>query len=154
MTQPSQATHLAEPPPLLDLAAAQAIVDGSAFGPWWGFRVEAIAHGRARLRLPFQSHFLRPGEVLQGGCCMTLADVGFWIALLAVGGKNDPAMTLEMKTNFLGAARGDLVCDARVIRAGRQVVFGDAETRGEAGQLVAHHTVTYLRPFGIAEAPE
>jgi uncharacterized protein (TIGR00369 family) len=76
---------------------------------------------------------------------MTLADVAFWIALLSLTGPGDPAVTLEMKTNFLGAARGDLVCDARVIKAGRQIVYGEAETRREAEELVAHHTVTYLR---------
>jgi uncharacterized protein (TIGR00369 family) len=132
--------------PLLDCPTAQRIIDESAFGPWWGFQVETVGQGRARVRLPFQPHFVRPGGVLQGGCCMTLADVAFWIALLSVTGPDDPAVTLEMKTNFLGAARGDLVCDARVIKAGRQIVYGEAETRQNVEELVAHHTVTYLRP--------
>jgi acyl-coenzyme A thioesterase PaaI-like protein len=44
--------------------------------------------------------------MLQGGCRMTLADATFCIALMTVRGVRDPAVALEMKTNFLAGATG------------------------------------------------
>lgn len=76
---------------------------------------------------------------------MALADVAFWIALMTVHGVDDPAVTLEMKTNFLAAARSDLMCTARLVSDGRTVAFGTAETVADS-RIIAHHTLTYLRP--------
>ncbi len=72
---------------LIDVETAQRAIDGSPFGRWWGYRVEELGAGYARLLLPFQPHFERPGGVLQGGCAMTLADVAFWIAGMTVTGE-------------------------------------------------------------------
>ena len=57
---------------LIDIAAAQKAIDGSPFGRWWGYRVEELGAATARLLLPFQAHFERPGGVLQGGCARSL----------------------------------------------------------------------------------
>ena len=83
---------------------AQRMIDGSPFGRWWGYQVEEVGPGRARLRLPFQPGFERPGGVLQGGCAMTLADVTFWIAGMTVIGEDPSAMTLQMSSSFLRPA--------------------------------------------------
>ncbi len=129
----------------MDVASAQALVDGTEFGRWWGFRVEDVGDGVATVRLPFRQHHLRPGGRLQGGCAMALADVAFWIACTTRVGDPETTFTLEMKTNFLRPGATDLLTTARVLRAGRRVVFGDAQTVDEAGELVAHHTLTYMR---------
>lgn len=129
----------------LDIASAQKLVDGTDFGRWWGFRVEAVGDGTATVRLPYREELLRPGRVLHGGCAMVLADVAFWIAAATRVGSPETNLTLEMKTNFLRGGASDLVTSARVIRAGKRVVFGDAQTLDAAGELVAHHTLTYVR---------
>lgn len=131
---------------MLDVAAAQRLLDGSPFGPWWGFVVEAVSEGEARLRLPFRAELQRPGGVLQGGCAMTLADVTCWIAILSIFGEDDAAVTQQMTTSFLGPARTDLLCESRIMRPGRRVVYGTATTTDADGKLVSHHTLTYLRP--------
>lgn len=131
---------------LLNVESAQKLVDGTEFGRWWGFRVEAVGDGTATVRLPYREELLRPGRVLHGGCAMVLADVAFWIAATTRVGNPDNTLTLEMKTNFVRAGTGDLVTSARVIRAGRRVVFGDAQTFDDGGELIAHHTLTYMRP--------
>jgi uncharacterized protein (TIGR00369 family) len=129
-----------------DAAAAQRTLDAAPFGPWWGFRVEAVRPGRARVRLPARPELFRPGGVLQGGCAMTLADVTFWLALVAEDPACAAAVTLEQSSTFLGAARTDLVCAAELLRGGRTVLYGTAEVRDAGGRLVGHHTLTYLRP--------
>jgi uncharacterized protein (TIGR00369 family) len=127
--------------------AAQRILEGSPFGRWWGYRVEEVGPGTARLLLPFQPGFERPGGVLQGGCAMTLADVAFWIAGMTVMGEDPSAVTLQMSSSFLRPATlGDLRCEARILRAGRRILYGEASVSDARGNLLTHHVLTYLRP--------
>jgi uncharacterized protein (TIGR00369 family) len=125
---------------------AQRIIDASPFGRWWGFRVEDVGSGTARLHLPFQAGFERPGGVLQGGCAMTLADVSFWIAGMTVMGEDPSALTLQMSSSFLRpAVLGDLRSEARILRAGRRILYGDASVTDARGNLLTHHVLTYMR---------
>ena len=126
---------------------AQRIIDASPFGRWWGFRVEEVGSGTARLHLPFQTGFERPGGVLQGGCAMTLADVSFWIAGMTVMGEDPTALTLQMSSSFLRpAVLGDLRSEARILRAGRRILYGEASVTDARGNLLTHHVLTYMRP--------
>ena len=142
-----------DPPPARDaaptgaisLAQAQRVLDDSPFVRWWGFVLEGLGEGEASLALPYRGEMLRPGGYIQGGASMALADAAFWLALMTVVGEEPMALTVEMKTNFLRGARGDLRCRARVLKAGRRIVYGEASTT-EGGVLVAHHTLTYMRP--------
>src|SRR5215472_14460740 len=112
---------------LITVDAAQRMIDQSPFGRWWGYRVEDVGPGSARLLLPFQAGFERPAGVLQGGCAMTLADVAFWLAGMTLTGEEAMAVTLQMTSTFLRpAGLGDLLCEARVIRSGRKVIYGEA----------------------------
>ena len=131
----------------ISLESAQQLLEGSPFGRWWGYRIEAVGPGTVRLRLPFQAGFERPGGVLQGGCAMTLADVAFWLAGMTVTGEEAMSLTLHVTSSFLRpAGLGDLVCDARVLRSGRKILYGDASCMDAQGQVVTHHVLTYLRP--------
>lgn len=125
---------------------AQRMLDDAEFCRWWGFRIHAVEPGCATVLLPFQPHLLRPGGVLHGASYAALADVAFWVAMTAADPAAHDARTLEMKTNFLDGASGELRCEATVLRAGRRITYGDARTTDAAGRLVAHHTLTYIRP--------
>jgi len=131
----------------ISVEAAQRMIDGSPFGRWWGYRVEELGTGRARLLLPFQPSFERPGGVLQGGCAMTLADVAFWIAGMTVLGEDVSPMTLQMSSSFLRPALlGDLRAEARILRSGRRILYGEASVTDAEGNLLTHHVLTYMRP--------
>ena len=134
---------------LITVEAAQRILDGSPFGRWWGYRVEEVGAGTARLLLPFQPGFERPGGVLQGGCAMTLADVSFWIAGMTVTGEELSTVTLQMSSSFLRPATlGDLRSEARILRAGKRILYGEASVTDAEGNLLTHHVLTYMRPEG------
>ena len=133
--------------PLITFDVAQRMIDDSPFGRWWGYRVEEVGPGTARLLLPFQAGFERPGRVLQGGCAMTLADVSFWIAGMTVIGADPSAMTLQMSSSFLRPAMlGDLRSEARILRSGRRILYGEASVTDVRGNLLTHHVLTYMRP--------
>lgn len=130
---------------MMDVESAQSVIDRSPFGPWWGFAVQSVRPGWAQIRLGRREELLRPGGVLQGGCAMTLADVTCWIAILALFGEDDQAVTQQMTTSFLGAARSDLICESEVMRPGRRVVYSTASVRDDAEKMISHHTVSYMR---------
>ena len=125
---------------------ARRVLDATGFGPWWGLVVEGVGPGTAVLRLPYRKEFERPGGLLQGACVMALSDAAFWLAAMTSIGEEQMALTLEMKTNFLKGAKGTLRCEARVLHAGRRVVYGEASCFDDSLKRVSHHTLTYLRP--------
>jgi acyl-coenzyme A thioesterase PaaI-like protein len=51
-----------------------------------------------------------------------------------------------MKTNFLkGAKQENFICRARILKLGRRLIYGVAECMTEDGNLLTHHTITYIR---------
>ncbi len=55
-------------------------------------------------------------------------------------------MTAGMTSAFLAAARREpFRCTARVLKLGRRLVYGVAESVSGGGRLLAHHSLTYAR---------
>jgi acyl-coenzyme A thioesterase PaaI-like protein len=77
---------------------------------------------------------------------MAAADVAMWLAIKTRLGLADSSVTAEMKTNFLGGAKGTgFRCAAKVLKFGRRLIYGVVECADENGRLLTHHTVTYIR---------
>ncbi len=111
-----------------------------------GFVLQKIDDGECTLDVPFQEAFERPGGIVSGQVFMAAADVAMWLAIKTRLGLADASVTAEMKTNFLGAAkRESFRCSAKVLKFGRQLIYGTAECVSADGRLLAHHTVTYIR---------
>ena len=125
--------------------ALQRWVDESPFGPWWGLRVESASKGAAAVRLPHRPELERLGGVLQGACVVVVADVAMWVAIIATVPDGQHAVTVSLATDYLAAARGDIIGTASLVKVGRRLIFGSVETRTLDGQLVAVHRVTYAR---------
>jgi len=119
----------------------------TAFTKAYAFVVAAIAPGSCTLQVPHLPHFERPGGIVSGQVFMTAADVAMWLAIKTLRGIDDPSVTSEMQTHFLRSARGEgFTCTAAVLSLGRRTVFGTASCLSVEGQLLAHHTLTYVTP--------
>jgi uncharacterized protein (TIGR00369 family) len=117
-----------------------------AFTRNFGFTLHGIADGQCSLDVPFQEAFERPGGIVSGQVFMAAADVAMWLAIKTRLGLSDSSVTAEMKTNFLsGAKRTGFRCTAKVLKFGRQLIYGVAECVDENGKLLTHHTITYIR---------
>ncbi|MDP8957687.1 MAG: PaaI family thioesterase [Actinomycetota bacterium] len=125
---------------------AQQILTQQPFCQWWDYRLGHLGEGEAEVVLPDAGHLYRPGGYIHGAAVAGLADVAFWLALMTVAGEQQMALTLNMSSNFLRGAVGELRAVGRVMRHGRRVVYGQAHTYDRGKQLVAHHTLTYLLP--------
>jgi acyl-coenzyme A thioesterase PaaI-like protein len=117
----------------------------TAFTKGYGFVVAAASPGSCSLEVPHLEHFERPGGILSGQVFMTAADVAKWLAIKTLRGLDDPSVTSHMETQFLQSVRGEgFTCRAVVRSLGRRTAFGTAECISLGGQLLAHHTLTYV----------
>ncbi len=123
------------------------ILAGVPFTRAYGFRLHSIGDGECMVDVPFQPAFERPGGIVSGQVFMAAADVAMWFAIMTRLGKTDRSVTAQMNTSFLGAAREEpFRCSARVLKLGRRLIYGVAESVSGEGRLLAHHSVTYARP--------
>jgi acyl-coenzyme A thioesterase PaaI-like protein len=135
-------------------AELQRILDDVAFTRSYGFRLQAIGEGECTLEVPFRTDFERPGGIVSGQVFMAAADVAMWLAIMTRLGATDGSVTAGMTSAFLGAARREpFRCTARIVKLGRRLVYGVAESMGAGGRLLAHHSLTYARP-ARGEHPE
>lgn len=118
------------------------------FAPWvqaLGLVVEDSAEGAVTLRLPQSDQLSRVGGMLCGQAMMAAADTAMVLALIRQFGEFRPCTTVQMNTSFLKPLSGqDALVEARVIRAGKSLAFGEIDIRGAAdGKSVCRATTTY-----------
>ncbi|MBX6741772.1 MAG: PaaI family thioesterase [Acetobacteraceae bacterium] len=125
-------------------AEIQAIVRaGVPLAGAWNVEVLAAAEGCALVRLPFREDLLRPGNTVSGPALMGLADVAMWAALLGVTGGKDESVTSTMTVNFLRPVGARAVlAEARIVKRGKRMVFGEILMRAEDSDEVAVHVTT------------
>ena len=121
----------------------------TAFTKAYDFVVAAIAPGSCTLQVPHLPHFERPGGIVAGQVFMTAADVAMWLAIKTLRGLDDPSVTSHMQTQFLRSARDEgFSCQAVVLSLGRRTAYGTATCLSAGGEILAHHTLTYVTPPG------
>ncbi|MEM7377663.1 MAG: PaaI family thioesterase [Pseudomonadota bacterium] len=126
---------------------------GELFAEWvqaLNLRVERIDADGAVLRLPQHEGIRRIGGIVCVQASMTLIDTCMVFVCFAALGRVADVTTVSQSTSFMRAAgNGDLLATGRVLKAGRQLVFGevtvtlDGDDRRNAGRPIAHGTSTY-----------
>jgi uncharacterized protein (TIGR00369 family) len=112
------------------------------------FIVEEVGYGFSRVRMRHHPKNLRPGGTLSGPAMFTLADVGFYVAVLGAIGPVALAVTTNININFLRKpAPGDMVCTCRMLKVGRRLAVGEATLLSDGeDEPAAHVTGTYSIP--------
>jgi uncharacterized protein (TIGR00369 family) len=118
------------------------------FAPWvqaLALQVEALEADSVTLRLPQQPQLSRVGGMLCGQAMMAAADTAMVLALINQFGEFRPCTTVQMNTSFLKPLSGqDALVQARVIRAGKSLAFGEIDIRGaDDGKSASRASVTY-----------
>jgi uncharacterized protein (TIGR00369 family) len=120
-----------------------------SFAPWikaLGIRFDAVADGQAILRITPDAQLHREGGTVCGQAIMALADTAMVFAVCSVSGEFVPMTTVGQNTAFLRpAGDADLIADARIIKRGRAVVYGEVNLHaGNPDKPMAHVTSTYM----------
>jgi uncharacterized protein (TIGR00369 family) len=127
----------------------QALLARARFLSGYGMRLVSVNDESCTLALPFRRAFERPGGTVNGPVFMAAADCAMWLAIKRRIGIEHDAVTSELNTAFLNAARRETVyCTARVLKMGKRMIFGTAECHDRQGRLFTHHTATYARLLG------
>ena len=118
------------------------------FAPWvqaLGLQVEGFDSQGVTLRLPQNPALSRVGDMLCGQAMMAAADTAMVLALIRHFGEFRPCTTVQMASSFLKPlSRQDALIEARVIRAGKSLAFGEIDIRGATdGKSVSRATTTY-----------
>ena len=118
------------------------------FAPWvqaLGLKVEGFDADSVSLRLPQNDELSRVGGMLCGQAMMAAADTAMVLALINQSGQFRPCTTVQMNTSFLKPlSHQDAMVQARVLRAGKSLAFGEIDIRGaDDGKSVCRASVTY-----------
>jgi uncharacterized protein (TIGR00369 family) len=109
-------------------------------------RVLEARAGEVVLALPITSRYVNEGGVLCGQAMSAAADTAMVLAVMTKLGGFKSMTTVQQQISFLrpvagssGAAR----VVARVLRMGRNLVFGEVQVIDADDELAAHATTTY-----------
>jgi uncharacterized protein (TIGR00369 family) len=107
-----------------------------------GIKLVEVDHGSCRLELETASSHLQQHGFVHAGVLATLADHGAGGAARSAVADGKDVITIEFKINFLKPApAGKLVCQSRVLRAGKSIVTAESEVFA-AESMVAKLTST------------
>jgi uncharacterized protein (TIGR00369 family) len=111
-------------------------------------KVEEVRYGYARIRIPYQDKYLRPGGTISGPVMMTAGDTAMYVAILGSLGEMAMAVTSNLNINFLKRPdQLDLIAEAKIIKLGKRIAFCEVGIRCEGSEeLVAHVTGSYSIP--------
>ncbi len=127
-------------------AALQKLLGRSRFVRTYGLRLVSVTDAECTIAMPFRSALERPGGTVNGPAFMAAADCAMWLVIKRHIGIEHDAVTSELNTAFLNAARRQTVyCTARILKLGKRIVYGVAECHDRRGKIFTHHTVTYSR---------
>jgi uncharacterized protein (TIGR00369 family) len=130
----------------MDQKAIDALLE-RVLAPWvraLGLKPVEVSDESVTLRLPFSGELRHAGGAISGQVFMAAADTAMIVAISAALGEFRPMTTVALNTNFMRAVRkGDVLVTARVLRMGRNLVFGEVELYDEDGRMAVHATSTY-----------
>lgn len=113
------------------------------------FTVEGLSENQATVRLHISDKNLRAGNTVNGPTMFALADVAFYLALMAMIGPKALAVTTNCSIDFMRkpAAGRDIIGKATILKLGRVLAVGDVMIYSEGeGKPVARAGVTYSIP--------
>ncbi|MCA1939918.1 MAG: PaaI family thioesterase [Caenispirillum bisanense] len=118
----------------------------SLFAPWvqdLALVVESVDADRAVVRLPFSDRLTRIGGTVCGQALMALADTAMVFLVSGAFGEFRPMTTVSQTTNFMKALSGrDVIAEARLLRLGRTMAFGDVFLRADGDEAPAVHVAS------------
>ena len=128
----------------IDMPALRALLDSDTFAAWVraiGLQLTHALAGEVELALPVTPQHVHGGGVLCGQTMMAAADTAMVLAICTLTEGFKPMTTVQLQTSFLRPIAARVT--ARVLRKGKNLVFGEIEVADPKGARAAHATTTY-----------
>ena len=99
-----------------------------------------------RVEFPVHDFMFNPQGSLHGGIIAFAMDISMGHLIHHATGH--PGVTLEMKTQYLRAARaGRVTCEGRFLKQGRSIAYTESRLSDTDGKLIANATATWQMNF-------
>ena len=110
-----------------------------------GFRLTAVAEGRATVVLEAGPQHANPMGTLHGDILCDVADAAMGIAYASTLEDDESFTTLELKINFLKPVwNSKLTAEGKVVKRGRTIGLTECDVTDEKGSLVARASSTCM----------
>lgn len=102
--------------------------------------------GVAVLSLEMNDNLRQPYGLLHGGAIASLIDSATASAVIGTLGDGEQATTIDLSLQYLRPhTAGKITCTAKITRAGKRIIFVQAEVVNEEGKLIATALSTYTK---------
>jgi len=119
------------------------LAENTPFYQHIGIRIVEAGDGFAKLALEYKDYLSHPFGYFHGGVISSLADSAGINSVMSTLKKDEKALTLEMKINFLLPTKDtEIYAEAKVVHRGRKIAVSDVEVKNIKGQLIAKAIVT------------
>ena len=109
-----------------------------------GATLKSVAAGEVEVALPYRDDLTQQKGFVHGGILGMIADTACGYAAFSLMPARGSLVTVEYKINILAPARGSLVAQGKVVRAGRTLTVARAEVYAEDGSHVASMQQTLM----------
>ena len=126
--------------------AVRDLMPRTPFIGWLGLVFERYEPDDVESRVPFREELTNDGTYYHGGVLAAALDTTGAAAAWSHHdfSKGTRASTVSMSVQYVGAAkRSDLLCHARTVKRGRELIFTEITATDADGAVVAHAVQTY-----------
>lgn len=126
--------------------AVAELMPGTPFMSWLGLVFERYEPDDVTLRLPFRDELTNDGIHYHGGVIASMLDTAGAGAAWSNHDftKGSRASTVSMSVQYVGACKqSDLICHAKTVKRGKDLVFTEITATDADGRVVAHAVQTY-----------
>ena len=117
------------------------------FAPWivaLGLDPVHAEDGLLRLTMPVAADLVHVGGVMCGQASMAAADTAMVLLMMRELGEFRPMTTVQLQSTFLRPVSGTrCTIEARLLRRGKNLAFGQIDLVDEQGRLAVQSTTTY-----------
>ena len=111
-----------------------------------GIELVEITEEKVVMSLKMQEKLRQPAGLLHGGATASLIDTATAFAVVTRLAEGENAATVDLTVQYLRPhTEGKITCTAKVLRAGKRLLFLSAEVVNDDGKLIATALSTYTK---------
>ncbi len=129
-----------------DKQTAFEVVRSTPYLKLLGIELVELESEKAVMSLEMQEKLRQPHGLLHGGATASIIDTAMAFAVITCLTDEEKASTVDLTVQYLRPhTEGKITCTAKILRAGRRLLFVSAEVVNREGKLIATALSTYTK---------